>query len=224
MGRAQGLLGAYQGHTEGQTATARGVDEPVAGQVIDNLKVVESQGTRAPTADELRSAISRIEVEAAEEAPNLKVVEFHGSRRPTATELRAALQRELVKGVAESLSERLMALEAVVTPLHSKGYDDERWNGRALLRLDVRPEYRELISIAEDDFDSENTIMRKVEELSGEALAWDETGYHEHQGPWGESHYLLDESQLEKVAAVIEELPALTEEDRKTYFEIFEVS
>ena len=117
-----------------------------------------------------------------------------------------------------------MTLEAVVTPLRSEGYEDDRWNGLALLRLDVRPEYREMIDIAEEYFVSENDVMRKVEKLSGEALAWDETGYVDHQGPWGESHYLLDESRLAEVTRAIEELPVLSEEDRKTYFEIFEIS
>lgn len=128
---------------------------------------------------------------------------------------RATIPRQLNE-VCEALSARLITWQATPTPLISKGLAS-RMNGLRVLRMDLRPEFRELLDPTQALFDQENQVMIQVELLSGNAILWDGTAFADPNilGPHGISHYLCDPSRMDEISAALAEHPLIGEETRQ---------
>ena len=95
----------------------------------------------------------------------------------------------------------------------------------ALLRTDIRPEFRSLLDNWTSDFPQENQLIQRLEDLTrtGElhdngfelaALMWDEGQYTDHVGSFGVSHLLVDTNHMEELLRRLEVEPVVTDETR----------
>lgn len=114
------------------------------------------------------------------------------------------------------LNARLGTWMATVTDIVSSDYPIERWNGLPVLRMDIRPEYRERVDRILDVFAQENGVLAAIERDAQDAFVWDEGGYHQEDllGPWGVGHYLCDVRQSAAIVRAIKRHPELSERDR----------
>jgi hypothetical protein len=119
--------------------------------------------------------------------------------------------------IARRYSERLRLAEAVATDLVSSGYEGDRWNGIAVLRLQLREEFRGHVDLDAELFELEFAVERAVSEATAEAFSHDEYGYStpDHLGRFGICHYLVDLRSGREIIAAIEALPVVDEDERE---------
>lgn len=129
---------------------------------------------------------------------------------------RTTIPRQLSE-VCEALSSRLITWQAAPTPIVSQGLSAPQLNGLPVLRMDLRPEFRELLDPTRALFDQENQVMIQVELLSGNAILWDGTAYADPEvlGPHGISHYLCDPNRMDEINAALAEHPLIADETRQ---------
>lgn len=118
--------------------------------------------------------------------------------------------------IAEALSDRLATWRAVATDLVASGYEVEAWNGRAVIRMEIRPELHGRADREWDLFSQENGLLVQIERECPRCFSWDEGRYAEPQllGAHGVSHYLCDLTGAGELIAAIGARPALSEDQR----------
>lgn len=126
---------------------------------------------------------------------------------------------EALSEVAQALSDRLATWQAVATTLLASGYEIDAWNGRAVLRMEIRPELRGRADRDWDLFSQENGLLVQIERECPQCFSWDDGRYAEPEllGDHGLSHYLCD---LAGVSALLEALgrrPVLSATDRERF-------
>ncbi len=131
----------------------------------------------------------------------------------------------MIDEVLSALSDRLETLEArVIADAVSHGYEDERYNGRPLIALDVRPEFRALIDVATDPFEQELPLLRNLENATDEAFCWDETEFADLGADHTEGVYLIDVNALDRILAAVQQIPAVTAAQRADALEQYRIA
>lgn len=118
--------------------------------------------------------------------------------------------------IAGLLSDRLASWQAHATALVSSGYPLPHWNGRNVIRMEIRPELRGRVDREWDLFAQENALLVQLERECPGCFSWDDGRYAEPRllGEHGISHYLCDMEAAAQVIAAIRLRPALTPEQR----------
>lgn len=131
--------------------------------------------------------------------------------------------QETLQRICDAVNERLEVARLVPTSIVSSEYEDDRWNGRPALRLEVRDEFRPFIDMQNDVFTQEYTFLRKIEDETEQDGIWsgalvdDDFGYSwpEYLGKYGICHYLVDMNRVDEILAAVERHPALDQEHRE---------
>jgi hypothetical protein len=130
--------------------------------------------------------------------------------------------QETLQRICDVVNERLEVGRLVPTDVVSDKYEDERWNNRPLLRLEVRDEFRPFVDMQNDDFRQEFKVLREIGDQTENDGIWsgalvdDDFGYSwpEYLGQFGVCHYLVDMNRVDEILAAAERQPALTAEER----------
>ena len=131
-----------------------------------------------------------------------------------------------LEDIAHAYSERLRLAEVVATEIISSAYSSERWNGSAVLRLQLREEFRGHVDPTVELFEQEHEVERVVSEASAEAFVHDDHGYStpDYLGRFGICHYLVDLDAASQIMAAIETIPVVDDATRGRILERFETS
>lgn len=133
-----------------------------------------------------------------------------------------ATVQETLQRICDAMNPRLEVCRLVPTEVVSDKYEDDRWNGRPLLRLEVRDEFRPFVDMQNDVFSQEYKLLGQVGDDTTDGDLWsgalvdDDFGYSwpEYLGEFGVCHYLVDMNRVDEILAAVGKHPALTDEER----------
>jgi hypothetical protein len=115
----------------------------------------------------------------------------------------------------------------------SFGYEDDRFNDLPVFVSYVRPEFRDLLNAAEDDFRQENDVLGQVERDVSVAVGddsaffWDEAEFGDMLDPDSRARfavYVFDPNRIVQILDAIERHPVISSQQRTTTLELLRVS
>lgn len=126
---------------------------------------------------------------------------------------------DLLGEIARALSDRLATWQAVATTLVASGYEVDGWNGRAVLRMEIRPELRGRADREWDLFSQENGLLVQIERECPDCFSWDDGRFAEPEllGEHGISHYLCDTTGAAALLEALGRRPVLSETERSRF-------
>lgn len=126
---------------------------------------------------------------------------------------------QLLTEIAGALSARLATWQAVATPLVASGLEVSAWNGRRVLRLEIRPALRGRADREWDLFSQENGLLVQIERECPHCFSWDDGHFAAPDllGDHGISHYLCDLAHAADLLAALARRPSLSDTERDRF-------